>query len=93
VLTEALCIQEERVVDRANTVSFGRLRLQLPQSPLRAHFVKARVRVHEYPDGVLAVFHGPRCIARYNARARRQGEEAGRGGRARRQGGPVLRKQ
>jgi hypothetical protein len=68
VLTEALCIQEDRVVDRVNTVSWGRLRLQLPQSPLRAHFVKARVRVHEYPDGALAVFHGPRCIARYNAR-------------------------
>jgi len=42
--------------------------LQLPPSPLRAHFVKARVRVHQYPDGALAVFHGPRCIARYNAR-------------------------
>jgi hypothetical protein len=68
VLTEALCVQEERVVDRANTVSWGRLKLQLPPSPLRAHFVKARVRVHEYPDGALAVFHGPRCIARYNAR-------------------------
>jgi hypothetical protein len=67
VLTETLCVQEERVVDRANTVSWGRLRLQLPQSPLRAHFVKARVRVHEYPDGALAVFHGPRCIARYTA--------------------------
>ena len=53
VLTETLCVQEERVVDRANTVSWGRLRLQLPQSPLRAHFVKARVRVHEYPDGAL----------------------------------------
>src|SRR5579885_226219 len=56
VLTEALCVQEERVVDRVNTVSWGRLKLQLPQSPLRAHFVKARVRVHEYPDGALAVF-------------------------------------
>ncbi len=67
-LTETLCVQEDRVVDRANTVSWGRLKLQLPQSPLRAHFVKARVRVHEYPDGALAVFHGPRCIARYSAR-------------------------
>ena len=44
-LTEAFCIQEDRVVD------WGRLRLQLQQSPLRAPFVKARVRVHEYPDG------------------------------------------
>ena len=25
------------------------------------------VRVHEYPDGTLAVFHGPRCLARYKA--------------------------
>jgi transposase len=65
VLTDTLCAQEERVVDRVNTVSWGRLKLQLPQSPLRAHYVKARVRVHEYPDGALAVFHGPRCIARY----------------------------
>ncbi len=66
-LGETLCIQEERVVDRANTVSWGRLRLQLPQSPLRAHYVKARVRVHRYPDAALAVFHGPRCIARFSA--------------------------
>ena len=66
VLTETLCVQGDRVVDRANTVSWGRLKLQLPPSPLRAHFVKARVRVHEYPDGALAVFHGPRCIARYS---------------------------
>ena len=28
---------------------------------------KAQVRVHEYPDGHLAVFHGPRCLARYRA--------------------------
>jgi hypothetical protein len=23
--------------------------------------------VHEYPDGNLAIFHGPRCLARYRA--------------------------
>jgi hypothetical protein len=55
------------VVARDNTVSFGGLKLQLPESPLRHHFVKARVRVHQYPDGALAVFHGLRCLARYNA--------------------------
>jgi transposase len=69
-LGETLCVQEDRVVDRANTVSWGRLRLQLPQSPLRAHYVKARVRVHQYPDAALAVFHGPRCIARFSADGR-----------------------
>jgi hypothetical protein len=67
VLAETLCRQEERVVGRDNCVSFGRLRLQLPASPLRHHWVKASVRVHEYPDGTLAVFHGPRRLARYTA--------------------------
>jgi transposase len=66
-LVETLCVQEERVVGRDNTVSFDGLKLQLPESPLRHHFVKARVRVHRYPDGALAVFHGPRCLARYDA--------------------------
>ena len=31
------------------------------------HFVKARVKVHLYPDGSHAVAHGPRCIGRYDA--------------------------
>ena len=41
-LAETLCVQEERVVGRDNTVSFARLKLQLPESPLRHHWVKAR---------------------------------------------------
>jgi len=65
---EALCVQEERVVGNDNTVRYHRLVLQLPPSPLRPHFVKARVRVHHYPDDTLAVFHGPRCLARYTSR-------------------------
>src|SRR5947207_3450980 len=67
ILRETLCVQEERIVARDNTVSFERLKLQLPASPLRAHYVKAKVRVHQYPDGTLAVFHGPRPIARYTS--------------------------
>jgi hypothetical protein len=50
-----------------HTVSHNGRRLQLPASPLRAHYVKACVKVREYPDGTLAVFHGPRRIARYDA--------------------------
>ncbi len=46
-------------------VRYRGLYLQLPESPLRPHFVKAKVRVHEYPDGHLAVFHGPRQLACY----------------------------
>ena len=52
---------------RDNTVAYEKLRLQLPESRVRAHYVKARVKVHEYPDGALAVFHGPRLLARYDA--------------------------
>ena len=40
--------------------------LQIPADPHRAHYVKAKVNVHRYGDGTLAVFHGPRCLARYN---------------------------
>jgi hypothetical protein len=70
LLREILCVQEERIVARDNTVAYAGLRLQLPESPLRAHYVKARVVVHEYPDGSLAVFHGPRLLARYDAEGR-----------------------
>jgi transposase len=72
-LVEALCVQEERVVERDNTVSWRKLKLQLPDSPLRHHWVKARVRVHQYPDGQLALFHGPACIARYDALGHQEG--------------------
>jgi hypothetical protein len=67
LLAETLCIEEERVVARDNTVAYGSRRLQLPASKARAHYVKARIKVREYPDGTLAVFHGPRRIARYTA--------------------------
>ena len=44
-LAEILCVQEERQVGNDNCVSFNRLKLQIPESPLRAHFVKTRVKV------------------------------------------------
>ena len=64
---EILCIQEERTVGNDNTVKWERRSLQLPPSRLRPHFVKATVRVHEYPDGRLAVFWGPHRLADYTA--------------------------
>jgi len=70
LLAETLCIEEERAVGRDNTVSYNGSRLQLPESRMRAHYVKARVKVRDYPDGTLAIFHGPRCLARYDAQGR-----------------------
>ena len=64
---EVLCLHTGRVVAHDNTVRHERRVLQIPASPVRPHYVKATVRVHEYPDGTLALFHGPRCLARYQA--------------------------
>ena len=67
---EILCVQEERLVGNDNTVKWRRFSLQIPPSPLRPHFGRARVRVHEYPDGCLAVFLGPHRLADYDAAGR-----------------------
>jgi len=49
-LAEILCVQEERQV--ATIIACrSTLKLQIPESPLRAHFVKTRVKVRQYPDG------------------------------------------
>jgi transposase len=74
-------------VDRSRPTQVGRAleRLGIEHIPAyspeargrseRPHYVKARVRVHEYPDGTFAVFHGPRRLARYSA----QGTEIAEG--------------
>jgi hypothetical protein len=59
---------QDRRVGNDNTVKWRRLSLQIPPSPQRPHFVRAAVRVHEYPDGHLAIFHGPHRLADYDPR-------------------------
>ena len=73
-LDDILCIQEVRTVGNDNTVRYKRLTLQIPEDRHRNHYVKAKVRVHEYPDGHLAIFHGPRCLAVYNVDGTSKGE-------------------
>lgn len=65
-INEILSVQTERTVTGDNTINYKGLSLQIPADKHRCHYVKARVRVHEYPDGSLAVFHGPRCLERYD---------------------------
>ena len=65
-LEDVLCIQEDRVVGADNCVSFARRSLQIPPQGHRRHYVRATVRVHQYPDGSLAIFDGPRCLARFD---------------------------
>jgi hypothetical protein len=75
VLAETLCVQAERVVGHDNCVRYAGLSLQIPAQRHRHHFVRVTVRVHAYGDGRLAVFHGPRCLARYTPDGRLVGEE------------------
>lgn len=69
-LAEILCEQFERTVGADNCVSLDGVVLQIPADTHRCHYVKARVRVHRYPDATMAVFHGPRCLARYDPRGK-----------------------
>ena len=64
---EILCVSDERVVAKDNTVAWNGKRLQIPPSRLRPHFVKASVRVHEYPDGTVSLFLGPHRLAAFTA--------------------------
>ena len=70
VWRETLCVIEERIAGNDNTVAWAGRRLQIPPSRLRPHFVKASVRVHEYPDGTVSIFLGPHRLARFDAGGR-----------------------
>lgn len=64
-LAEILCLKAERIVGHDNCVRYEGRVLQIPAQRHRRHFVKATVEIHHYPDGTLALFHGPRRLARY----------------------------
>lgn len=71
-IDDILCEHYERSVGRNNCVSFEGLCLQIPQDQHRCNYINAKVRVHRYPDNSLAIFHGPRKLATYNANGKRQ---------------------
>ncbi len=66
-LDDILCEQFERTVGNDNCVRFENLVLQIPPDRHRCHYVKAKARVHRYPNVRLAIFHGPRKLATYDA--------------------------
>jgi hypothetical protein len=69
-LPDILCEHHERKVDNDNCVSFEGMSLQIPADEYRHHYVRTAVRVHRYVDGTLAVFHGPRKLAIYDAQGK-----------------------
>ena len=71
-LPDILCEQHERTVGNDNCVAFAGLSLQIPSDEFRHHYVRTKVRVHRYVDQTLALFHGPRKLASYDAQGVRQ---------------------
>jgi hypothetical protein len=65
-LDDLLSERFERTVGKDNCVSFEKLSLQIPKDQHRYHYVKTKVQVYRYLDDSLAVFHGPRLLARYD---------------------------
>jgi hypothetical protein len=66
-LPDILCEQHDRRVDNNNCVSFEGMSLQIPADEFRYHYVRTKVRVHRYVDATLALFHGPRKLADFDA--------------------------
>ena len=65
-LGDILCEQDERTVNADNCVSVDGHKLQIPTNKYRCHYVRVKVMVHWYPDGSLAIFHGPRKLVDYD---------------------------
>ncbi len=63
---DILCEHHERTVTSDNCVAFDNITLQIPPDQYRCHYVRAKVNIHRYTDGSLAIFHGPRKLADYD---------------------------
>lgn len=69
-IEDILCEHFERTVGNDNCVRFDGLILQIPADQYRYHYVKVKVRVHRYPNGTLAIFHGHRKLASFNSKGK-----------------------
>src|SRR5262245_38847932 len=58
--------QEERVVGNDNTVSFGKLSLQIQRQTFRFSMARCRVLVCQHLDRTLSFYCGPHVLGRYN---------------------------
>lgn len=69
-IEDILCEHYERTVGNDNCVRFSGLTLQIPKDQYRYHYVRVKVRVHRYPSGDLAIFHGHRKLASFNSQGK-----------------------
>jgi hypothetical protein len=69
-LEQILCHQEARVVARDNTVVLDGIVLQIAKQPGRRSCTDLRVLVRRHLDGQYSVWHGARCLGRFDAHGR-----------------------
>jgi hypothetical protein len=69
-LDRILCVEYERVVGRDNVVTADRLALQVAKQPGRRSCAGLRVLVRHHLTGQHSVWHGARCLGRYDAQGR-----------------------
>jgi len=69
-IEDILCEKYERTVGNDNCVKFNGLSLQIPPDQYRYHYVRVTVRVHLYPDGNMAIFHGHKKLASFNTQGK-----------------------
>jgi len=66
-IDELLSQRYERVVGNDNCVRFERLKLQIPSDTHRMNYVRTKVELRVNCEGRFSIYHGPRCLARYDA--------------------------
>jgi transposase len=66
-LNRIFSVQQERVVNRDNTVEFGHRILQIEKTPWRDTLAGCRVLVYEHLDGTLSLGYGPHVVGRFDA--------------------------
>lgn len=66
-LDRIFSIQQERVVNRDNTVSWENHCLQIEKSQWRSSLAGCRVTVYQHLDGPVTIGYGPHTVGRYSA--------------------------
>lgn len=56
-LKDVFCLKEERTVAGDNTISYHGRSFQILPNQYRLSYCKAKVKVHEYPDGSINIFY------------------------------------
>ena len=68
-LNRIFSIQQERVVNRDNTVSWENRCLQIEKTRWRTSLAGCRVTVYQHLDGEVTIGYGPHTVGRYRAEA------------------------